>query len=68
MSLGTILRQESLREEGVWIWVDAGIPVKEARPHDAISAGGNQFVLNDHILSDGSCDDWDTLIQPETLL
>ena len=68
MSLGTILRQESLRDEGIWIWIDAGIPVQETRPHEAICAGWNKFVLNDHILSDGSCDDGNTLIQPETLL
>ena len=68
MSLGIILRQKSLRDEGVWIWIDAWIPVQETRPHDAICAGGNQFVLNDNILSDGSCDDGDTLIQSETLL
>ena len=68
MSFGTILRQESLRQEGVRIWINAGIPVQEARPHDNIRAGGNQFVLNDHILPDGSCDDRYTLIQPETLL
>ena len=68
MSLGTILRQESLRDEGIWIWIDAGIPVQETRPHEAIGAGWNKFVLNYHILSDGSCDDGNTLIQTETFL
>ena len=68
MSLGTILRQESLWDEGVWIRISAGIPVKEARGHYTVCAGGDQFALNDQILPDGSGDDGDTLIQPETLL
>ena len=68
MSLGTIFRQKSLWDEGVWIRINAGIPVKEARGHDDICSGWDQFALNDNILPDGSGDDGDTLIQPETLL
>ena len=54
VSCGAIFRQESLWDEAVRVRIYLGIAVKEVEAHHAVCASGNEFILDNNILSDGS--------------